>query len=144
MDSLEAPQRIVLDSTIIIGLLRKKKEETQLVQKLETESELATTTINAFEIYYGAYKSKEVQHNLASAESLLSTLELLSADKDSAEMAGQVLTELEAKGKSIDIRDLFIGCIAVNNGFTIFTHNKQHFQRIPKLHTLSPSELKAL
>jgi len=140
---LEVTKRVILDSTILIGVLRNKREEAELIRELEAETKLATTTINAFEIYYGAHKSKDVQRNLASVKGLLSTLELLTVDERSAETAGQVLAELESEGQSIDMRDLFIGCVAVSNGFTVLTHNKQHFQRIPKLHVVTPSELKS-
>ena len=143
MVSLEVPKRVILDSTILIGVLRNKREEAELIQELEAETELATTTINAFEVYYGAYKSKDVQRNLASAKGVLSTLELLTVDEASAETAGQVLAKLESEGQSIDVRDLFIGCVAVNNGFAVLTPNKQHFQRIPKLHVVTPSEIKS-
>lgn len=140
---MEVTKRVILDSTILIGVLRNKREEAELIRELEAETKLATTTINAFEVYYGAYKSKDVQRNLASVKGLLSTLELLTVDEGSAETAGQVLAELESEGQSIDVRDLFIGCVAVSNGFTVLTHNKQHFQRIPKLHVVTPSEIKS-
>jgi len=140
---LEVTKRVILDSTILIGVLRNKREEAELIRELEAKTKLATTTINAFEVYYGAYKSKDVQRNLASVKGLLSTLELLTVDEGSAETAGQVLAELESEGQSIDVRDLFIGCVAVSNGFTVLTHNKQHFQRIPKLHVVTPSEIKS-
>jgi predicted nucleic acid-binding protein len=132
----------MLDSTVIIGLLRNKPEDVQLVRNIEAKAELATTAINAFEIYFGAYKSKNVERNLVSAKGFLSTIRLLMFDDDSAELAGQVLAELESKGKSIDYRDLFIGCIALRNGFTLITHNRMHFQAIPKLHVLDASEIK--
>lgn len=140
---MEVTKRVILDSTILIGVLRNKKEEAELIRELEAKTKLATTTINAFEVYYGAYKSKDVQRNLASVKGLLSTLELLTVDEGSAETAGQVLAELKSEGQSIDVRNLFIGCIAVSNGFTVLTHNKQHFQRIPKLHVVTPPEIKS-
>ncbi|MDI6905619.1 MAG: type II toxin-antitoxin system VapC family toxin [Candidatus Bathyarchaeia archaeon] len=140
---MEVTKRVILDSTILIGVLRNKREEAELIRELEAETKLATTTINAFEVYYGAYKSKDVQRNLASVKGLLSTLELLTVDEGSAETAGQVLAELESEGQSIGVRDLFIGCVAVSNGFTVLTHNKQHFQRIPRLHVVTPSEIKS-
>jgi len=43
----------------------------------------------------------------------------------------------------MDVRDLFIGCIAVSKGFSVATHNKEHFRRIPRLHVLTPSEIKS-
>jgi len=138
---LEVPKRIIIDSTVIIGLFRNKPVDVQLVKEVEAKAELATTTVNAFEIFYGAYKSKDVERNLASAKGFLSTVKLLEFDDGSAELAGQVLAEMEAEGKSVDFRDLFIGCIALSKGFTVVTHNKKHFQQIPKLHVMEPSEI---
>jgi predicted nucleic acid-binding protein len=132
---------VIIDSTVIIGLFRNKLIDVQLVREIDARAELATTTVNAFEILYGAYKSKDVERNLASAKGFLSTVELLGFDNGSAELAGQVLAEMESKGKSVDFRDLFIGCIALNKGFTVVTHNKKHFQQIPKLHVMEPSEI---
>ena len=143
MVSLETAKKLILDSSIIIKHLRKKKEETLLIQELETRAKLATTVINAFETYYGAYRFGDVRRNLAAAKGFLSTLELLVMDEVSAEIAGQTIAELRSKGQAIDIRDLFVGCIAIRNGFTVLTHNKQHFQRIPKLHVITPTELKS-
>jgi predicted nucleic acid-binding protein len=142
MVALEIPKRVILDSTVIIGLLRNKPKDVQLVRNIEASAELATTAVNAFEVYFGAYKSKNVERNLASVNGFLSTIQLLMLEEGSAELAGQVLAELESKGKSIDYRDLFIGCIALRNGFTIVTHNTKHFKEIPKLHVLDASEIK--
>jgi predicted nucleic acid-binding protein len=113
----------------------------QLVRLVEAEAELATTAVNAFEVYCGAYKSKDVERNLVSAKGFLSTIELLAFDDGPAELAGELLAELESQGKSIDFRDLSIGCIALKNGFTVVTHNKKHFQQIPRLHVIAPSEI---
>jgi tRNA(fMet)-specific endonuclease VapC len=142
MVSLETPKRVILDSTLIIGLLRNKPKDAQLVRNIEAKAKLATTAINAFEVYFGAYKSKNVERNLASVKGFLSTVQLLMLEEGSAELAGQVLAELESKGKSVDYRDLFIGCIALHNGFAIVTHNTKHFKDIPKLHVLDASEIK--
>lgn len=139
---METAKRVILDSTIIIKHLRKRKEETQLVQELEARAKLATTSINAFEVYYGAYRSVDVQRNLTAAKGFFSTLELLVMDESSAEIAGRTIAELRSKGQTIDMRDLFVGCIAIRNGFAVLTHNKQHLQRIPRLHVITPSELK--
>jgi len=142
VDSLEVPKRVILDSSVIIGLLRNKPEEVRLIRELEAKAELATTTVNAFEVYYGAYRSRMVQRNLVSVKGFLSAVELLAFDEGVAELAGQVLAELESEGRGVDVRDLFIGCIAVSKGFTVVTHNKEHFMRIPRLHVVLPSEIR--
>jgi predicted nucleic acid-binding protein len=137
---MEIPKRIVLDSTILIRHLRKKSEA-KIITKIEDQAELATTAINAFELYYGAFKSRKTEQNLTATKGLLSTLTLLTLSNSSAEKAGQTLSHLEAIGHRIDLRDLFIGCIALDEGFSVLTHNKEHFKRIPGLHTITPSEL---
>ena len=114
----------------------------RLIRELEAKAELAATTVNAFEVYYGAYRSRMVQRNLVSVKGFLSTVEVLAFDEGVAELAGQVLAELESEGRGVDVRDLFIGCIAVSKGFTVVTHNKEHFMRIPKLHVVLPSEIR--
>jgi len=142
VESLEVPKRVILDSSVIIGLLRNKPEEVRLVRELEAKADLATTVISAFEVYYGAYRSRMVQRNLVSVKGFLSAVELLAFDEGVAELAGQVLAELESEGKGIDVRDLFVGCVAVSKGFTVVTHNKEHFRRIPRLHVVVPSEIR--
>lgn len=134
---MEIPKRIVLDTTVLIEHLRGKSD---VINKLE-DAELATTVINAFEIYFGAFKSRKAEKNLTAAKGLLSTLDLLYITDSSAEKAGRVLAELQAKGKNIEMRDLFIGSIALEEGFSILTHNKQHFESIPELHVIAPPEI---
>ncbi|MBS7281304.1 MAG: type II toxin-antitoxin system VapC family toxin [Candidatus Freyarchaeota archaeon] len=135
------PKRVILDSSVIVGLLRNKAEDVKVVRELEGKAEVATTTINAFEVYYGAFKSRDSERNLVSVKGFLSTVEVLAFDEDDAELAGQVLAGLEAGGRRVDVRDLFVGCIAVNRGFSVVTHDKEHFGRIPRLHVVLPSEI---
>ncbi len=109
---------------------------------LESRAELATTIVNAFELYHGAYKSREVGRNLSAVKGFLSTLEVLTLDDASAERSGGVLAKLEREGMTIDPRDLFVGCVAVENGYAVVTGNREHFKRIPELLVLDPSEIK--
>ena len=112
-----------------------------MITQLQEKTELATTIINAFELYYGAYKSKQVGANLSSVKGFLSTIQLLTMDEGSAEKSGEVLASLEREGKAIDPRDLFIGCTAVKNGYAVLTNNREHFERIPQLLVLTPSQI---
>ncbi|MBI4257726.1 MAG: type II toxin-antitoxin system VapC family toxin [Thaumarchaeota archaeon] len=138
---METPKRIALDTSIIIHHLRGKKES-QLIAKLQDTSHLATTIINAFELYYGAYKSKNLETNLASAKTFLSSIEILDLDDHSAEKSAEVLAKLESTGIPIDPRDLFTACIALENGYAVLTLNQKHFNRVPSLMVLNPTDLK--
>jgi len=137
---VEIPKRAILDSTVLINLLRGREEEKKLVEMLEERCVLSTTTINAFELYYGAYKSG-IKKRISDVKALLSTILVIGFSERAAEKAGEIISELEKKGKPIDVRDLFIGSIASTEGFTLITHNKKHFKNIPKLDVASPSEI---
>jgi predicted nucleic acid-binding protein len=51
------------------------------------------------------------------------------------------MAELESKGNMIDPRDLFSGCIALENGYAVLTRNRKHFERIPDLLVIEPSDI---
>ncbi len=140
---MEVPKRIVLDTTIIVRHLRGRKDETRLIERLQESSAVATTIVNSFEVYYGAYKSENTAKNLASAKGFLSTLEVLDFNDQSAELAVKVMADLESKGIALDPRDVLIGSIASTNGYSLVTLNSKHFERIPALEVLEPKEIRS-
>jgi len=124
---------LIVDTDILIDLLREKDYAVSLIKKLEDEVKLATSAINAFELYRGAYKSQNQEKNLASVKGLLNSLCMLNTDEDSMEIAGKITARLEREGNMIDIRDLLIASIALVNGFGVLTNNVKHFNRVPHL-----------
>ncbi len=121
---------IVIDTDILIDLLRDKKYAVSKMRELEKNEELVTTDINAFELYFGAYNSREKERNIASTKGLLKTMMLLHTQEESMEMAGRIFAERRAKGKMIEIRDLLIAAIALRNGCRLLTNNRDHFEGI--------------
>jgi len=128
---------LIVDTDILIDLLRKKDYAVSLIRKLEDEVELATSAINTFELYRGAYKSRNQEKNLASVKGLLNSLCILNTDEDSMEIAGKIIASLERDGNMMDIRDLLIASIALVNGFGILTNNVRHFNKIKHLRVVS-------
>ncbi|MBI2676017.1 MAG: type II toxin-antitoxin system VapC family toxin [Candidatus Aenigmarchaeota archaeon] len=131
MEDME--DRIVVDSDILVNFLRNKKEEVELLKRMSRQATLATTDINAFELYYGAYKSSKQDENLAATKGLLNSLLLLSTSEDSMEMAGKIITDLEKRGKPMEIRDLLIGSICLTNSIALLTGNRRHFENMEGL-----------
>jgi tRNA(fMet)-specific endonuclease VapC len=123
----------VLDTDILIDLIREKPEIVAWVKEHETEDILATTIINIFEIFHGAYKSVDSGKKLILAESLVERLRIFDFNLESAKIAGKQKARLEEKGIMLDVRDLFIGSIALSNNIALKTNNKKHFQRIEGL-----------
>jgi predicted nucleic acid-binding protein len=123
--------RTVIDTDILIDLLRNvKKVVTFLTEIEESRSLLSTTVINAFELYHGAHKSREREQNLLATRKLLNRLILLPLGLRSAETAGRIYAQLETKGQPIGLRDALIGAITLTKGYTIVTRNVEHFQKI--------------
>ena len=128
---------LIVDTDILIDLLRKKDYAVSLIKRLEDEVDLATSAINAFELYRGAYKSQSQEKNLASVKGLLNSLRMLNTDEDSMEIAGKITASLERNGNMIDIRDLLIASIALVNSSGVLTNNVRHFDRVKHLRVVA-------
>ena len=124
--------KLCLDTDFLVNFLRNKKEEVDFIVENESKSVLATTFINLFELYYGAYKSRRVE-NVIKLEEITHRLTLLNLSREAVKRAGTLLVVLEQQGNTIDFRDLLIGSIAQTEGFCLKTNNKKHFQKIPEL-----------
>jgi predicted nucleic acid-binding protein len=119
-------------------LLRNvKKVGAFLTEIEESGSLLSTTLINAFELYYGAHKSRKREQNLRATRKLLNRLVLLSLGLRSAETDGRIYAQLETKGQPIGLRDILIGAITLTKGYTIVTRNVEHFQKITGLRVIT-------
>ncbi len=126
--------RTVIDTDILIDLLRNVKKVVAFLTEIEeSRSLLSTTVINAFELYHGAHKSREHEQNLLATRKLLNRLILLPLGPRSAETAGRIYAQLETKGQPIGLRDALIGAITLTKGYTIVTRNVEHFQKITGL-----------
>ncbi len=120
---------IVLDTDVLVSDLRGK---TSILRELEGKDP-ATTVVNAFELFHGAYKSKESSANLSATRGLLGSLRLVGLSVKAAERAGEALAQAQKSGQTIEIRDLLVGCIAREEGLSLLTYNVKHFRKIPGL-----------
>mgnify|MGYP001074428225 CR=1 FL=1 len=116
---------------LLIDLLRGLDETVDFIGEMETKGYLlATTIVNAFELYHGAYKSRKREENLGSTKKLLKRLIVLRMSLRSAEDAGRIYAELETKGQPIGLKDALMGAIALTRGYALATRNVEPFQRI--------------
>lgn len=125
---------VVLDTDILIGILRKDNNAIKKIELLEkTNKRFSTTSINTFELYYGALKSKHPVENLISVKKLLSDIQILEFDNFTASISAEFKLFLEKKGKPTQLLDLFIGSITRSSDDFLITKNKKHFKNIPDL-----------
>ncbi len=127
--------QICLDTDFLVNFLRNKKEEVEFIKENEARVIFATTQINLFELYYGAYKSG-VAENLLKLGDLQQRLRILPTSTEAMRKAGETLAAWGKQGQLLDFRDLLIGTIALTERFSLKTNNKKHFMRIPHLKVL--------
>ena len=128
------PNRTIIDTDILIDFLRNRKEAVAFVTQLEEKKTLlSTTAINAFELYYGAHKSRQSVQTLQSTKKLLDRLILLPLTQRSAQRAGHIYAELELEGQPIGLRDTFIAAIALTRKCSVATRNTEHFKKVKGL-----------
>ena len=73
--------RTIIDTDILIDFLRNSKEAVEFVTQLEEKKTLlSTTAINAFELYYGAHKSRQSAQTLQATKTLLEQISSLSTN----------------------------------------------------------------
>ncbi|MBI3260589.1 MAG: type II toxin-antitoxin system VapC family toxin [Ignavibacteriae bacterium] len=121
-----------VDSDAIIGILRNVPGASELSQNLDRIGNVATTSINAYEVLFGAKKSID-ENKISEVRNILAKFEILQFDEKVAEEASRIHNELEKRGEQLDMRDMFIGSIALANGCTIITRNVKHFSKIKGL-----------
>jgi len=131
--------QVVIDTDILIDLLRNVKTTVNFLSEMERKGALlSTTNINAFELYHGAYKSKKREENLLATRKLIDRLIIVKMGLKSAEVAGHIYADLEAKGQPIGLRDAIIGAITLTKGYALATRNVEHLKKIQGL-TLIPA-----
>ena len=60
----------------------------------------------------------------------IASMEVLSFDRDTAELAGRIYADLERIGQPIGLADSMIAAIALQYNLTLVTGNLSHYQRI--------------
>jgi len=126
--------RAVIDTDILIDLLRNVEEIVSFIGEIEEKKMvLSTTIINSFELFQGAYRSKRREENVSATRRLLDRLILLTISPRSAEAAGRICAELEEKGQPIGSRDALVAAVSLTKGYAVITRNAKHFRRISGL-----------
>ncbi len=116
-----------------MAILRRKEEARRKMDQLDGEGRQATTSVNAFELFYGAHKSKMTEKNIAETRTLLSRVLVLPLGLGSAEKAGSVFASLEKKGSAIESRDAMIAGVALDNNLIVVTRNTRGYSKVPGL-----------
>lgn len=90
------------------------------------------SVITVMEIVRGFHKLHR-EERIRQFQAGLPTVELLTLDLRSSELAGRIYADLERTGQPIGRADPMIAAIALRYGLTLVTGNISHYQRIQTL-----------
>ena len=101
---------------------------------IETGDRIFTSSIVAFELFFGAHKSMRPGSNREAAAAVLARLaEVVAFDEVDAEYAGRIRAELKETGLPIGPYDVLMAGQAMNRSMTLVTANTREFSRVKGL-----------
>ena len=123
--------RYLLDTNACIALLNKTSPPLLARARRHKPAEIGLPAPVPYELYYGAYKSRQKDQNLELLDRM--GFETVPFDATDARMAGAIRSELEAQGRPIGPYDLLIAGQARARQLTLVTANSREFQRVTGL-----------
>jgi predicted nucleic acid-binding protein len=121
----------LLDTTFLIDLMKGKQEAVEKLKKMESEMiPIFVSTPTIFELWTGIMATQKSDKEKQKVIEVLSSINNLDLDLESAKVAGEINGTLLKKGEMIDPEDCMIAGIAKTNNESILTRNTQHFGRI--------------
>ena len=123
----------LLDTNAVIALVTRRSEALRRRVEAAEPGTLATSTIVAHELYFGAYRSQKIEFNLETLRLLFADLVVLDLDHEDVRTAGEIRAMLSRQGTPIGPYDVLIAGQAKARGLTLVTNNLSEFRRIPGL-----------
>lgn len=132
----------LLDTNIIIAILRGKQEIVKKYQSISSKNQpIYLSTYSIAEIYFGFQDQKFQQKNLEKLNiqkklfnKMVNYLDaqkrVISLNSEDAKILGELLYKLKAKGNPIPLIDAILSAIAISRDLTIITSDKNHFNVI--------------
>jgi tRNA(fMet)-specific endonuclease VapC len=123
--------RYLFDTNTCIALLNRRSPSLAARVRRHRPSEIALPAMVVYELYFGAFKSRQRDRNIDLLDRIL--LEIVPFDAGDARMAGSVRAGLEAIGRPIGPIDTLIAGQALARNLTLVTANTREFHRVEGL-----------
>lgn len=127
------PGPYLLDTDILIHLLRGKRPDLRAKLNALTGQTVAMSAVTLAELETGAAKSRAPKRAAQALASLAALLPAIPFDAAAAKAYGRIRADLESKGQTIGPMDLLIAAHAVSGGYTLVTGNGSEFGRVAGL-----------
>ncbi len=132
MEGKKVVAKYLLDTDIVIDLIRSSSSVAAQNVRSVTMAMCAIADITLYELYCGAVASKDPSANIAIVDLIESKFTILNSSGAYLEAARQKI-RLKTVGTPIEDKDLLIGCTAKVNGLILATGNIKHLSRIEGL-----------
>ncbi|MCS4541546.1 MAG: type II toxin-antitoxin system VapC family toxin [Euryarchaeota archaeon] len=127
---------ICLDTTYFVDLIKNPDAIRDITQKIDEEGGAATTVLNVFEAYIGAFAVKDDKTRKKIKEKLdkaFNRVEILDFKYRDALKASEIGGTLLRSGREVGA-DAITAAVALNNGYsTVVTRNIKHFELIKEV-----------
>ncbi len=120
--------RFLLDTNAVIALLNDAQSPLYEKVRRHQPGSISISSVVVYELYYGAFKSKRVEHNVSVIEKL--QFPVLEFDKEDARETGKIRAMLAQKGTPIGSLDLLIAGQAKTRNLILITNNTKEFKRV--------------
>lgn len=115
-----------IDANIVIDYFRGKNN---LLSQLMEKENVSISVIVIGELLFGAENSLQIKKHLAQIKELLSKVNVIEIDHETAVVYGKIRADLRKKGTPIPENDIWIAASAMQHDFTLITNDK-HFATI--------------
>ncbi|MGE0600188.1 MAG: type II toxin-antitoxin system VapC family toxin [Dehalococcoidia bacterium] len=123
----------VVDSDVLIDVLRNAAGAAERLAALSLEYDLATTSVSVFEIVRASQNEQDERKFFQ----LIDDFAIWPFDHAAALTASEAWRQTRAAGTPVDTGDLLIAGIALARDAVVITRNRRDFERIPNLTTVS-------
>lgn len=112
----------LLDTDIVIWILRGNKKYIDLVLKLKDQDSLSISVITIAEIYKNIFPSE-----LLAVESFFNEMEIWNITSSIAKQAGLYFQQYSKKLKNLNLTDCLIAATVKNNNLKLVSLDAKHF-----------------
>lgn len=124
--------RVLIDTTIILGYLRRKEKENTLLYNLcQAYDEVFVSSISVFEVFYGC----EPEHEAVMAQ-LFAGFAVVPFDAEIARFASAEYRRLRRAGEYIEVRELVVGATSIVKQIPLATLNAPAFRLLSEIKIL--------
>lgn len=127
------PLRYLLDTNICIYIA--KQHPASVLKKFNhlMVGEVGMSVITYGELFYGAFKSQQMQKNLLKLTELEGLIPALPLASNVGENYGKIRAQLAVQGQPVGNNDLWIAAHAVTLDVTLVSNNLKEFSKISAL-----------